>query len=209
MDSTAIEVSPERDSFLNLFYDEQMDTLLSPFLQPDMWTEDGLLTKDVDKDKEDEVSAKKALVDAMADNGAGGGVHSQAHRDALHGMAAVAARRRERKACWDCARKHVVDLLSFSVEHHGHRIKYYMLRNNVMQAVTNLLQQADKHLVLTALKFLRQVFVLDHNIRAQRTRSLTKLDYRMRMHALPCEAHKMERKMIRDERMHDSRIFIL
>ena len=31
-----------------------------------------------------------------------------------------------------------------------------MLRNNVMLAVTQLLQQADKHLVLTALKFLRQ-----------------------------------------------------
>ena len=89
--------------------------------------------------------------------GAGGGIHSQAHREAMHEMAAVAARRRERKACWDCARKHVVELLSFSVEHHGHRIKYYMLRNNVMQAVTHLLSEADKHLVLTALKFLRQV----------------------------------------------------
>ena len=159
LDSSAIEVSPERDSFLNLFYDEQMDALLSPFLQPDMWTEHGLLKKDQDKEREEEQAAKDALAAAVADNGGdGGGAGSQAHRDAMQEMAVVAARRRERKASWDCARKHVVELLSFSVEHHGHRIKYYMLRNNVMQAVTQLLSsEADKHLVLTALKFLRQV----------------------------------------------------
>jgi len=152
-----MDVSPERDSFLNLFYDEHMDTLLSPFLQPDMWTEEGQLAKDVQNDTEEEEAAKAKIAAAVALNGTARGMPSQAHRDALTEMACVAARRRERKACWDCARKHVVELLSFSVEHHGHRIKYYMLRNNVMQAVTALLAAVDKHLVLTALKFLRQV----------------------------------------------------
>eukprot|EP00277_Geminigera_cryophila_P001172 CAMPEP_0179422572 /NCGR_PEP_ID=MMETSP0799-20121207/10505_1 /TAXON_ID=46947 /ORGANISM="Geminigera cryophila, Strain CCMP2564" /LENGTH=783 /DNA_ID=CAMNT_0021196723 /DNA_START=344 /DNA_END=2692 /DNA_ORIENTATION=+ len=156
LDSTAMDVSPERDSFLNLFYDEHMDTLLSPFLQPDMWTEEGQLAKDVQNDTEEEEAAKAKIAAAVALNGTARGMPSQAHRDALTEMACVAARRRERKACWDCARKHVVELLSFSVEHHGHRIKYYMLRNNVMQAVTALLAAVDKHLVLTALKFLRQ-----------------------------------------------------
>ena len=125
LDSTAMEVSPERDSFLNLFYDQQMDTLLSPFLQPDMWTEDGELAKEVDPEKAQEEAARAQLENAIAaSNGAGGGLYSQAHRDALGSVAACAARRRERKACWNCARKHVVELLSFSVEHHGHRIKY-------------------------------------------------------------------------------------
>lgn len=157
LDSTAMDVSPERDSFLNLFYDEHMDTLLSPFLQPDMWSEEGQLPKDVQKDTEEEEAAKAKVAGAVALNGTAGGMPSQAHRDGLTEMACVAGRRRERKACWDCARKHVVELLSFSVEQHGHRIKYYMLRNNVMQAVTALLAAVDKHLVLTALKFLRQV----------------------------------------------------
>ena len=88
----------ERDSFLNIFYDEQMDTLLSPFLQPDMWTEDGLLVHEADKDKAEEDAAKQALAEAKAKNREGAGL--EAHRDALHGLAAVAAKRRERKACW-------------------------------------------------------------------------------------------------------------
>jgi len=160
LDSTAMDLSPERDSFLNLFYDQEMDTLLSPFLQPDLWTEDGQQPKDVEKDKLEEKAAKANLANLLAHNGASGALHSQAHsqaqRDALTEIAAVSARRRERKACWDCALRHVVELLSFCVEHHGHRIKYYMLRNNVMQAVTLLLAAVDKHLVLTALKFVRQ-----------------------------------------------------
>lgn len=169
LDSSAIEVSPERDSFLNIFYDEQMDALLSPFLQPDIWTEDGLLKKDQDKEREEEQAAKEG---AVKDGGGDGGKQAagacdsglgqaQGHRErdvgAMQERARAAARRRERKASWDSARKHVVELLSFSVEHHGHRIKYYMLRNNVMLAVTHLLAEADNHLVLTALKFLRQV----------------------------------------------------
>ena len=88
----------ERDSFLNIFYDEQMDTLLSPFLQPDMWTEDGLLVHEADKDKAEEDAAKQALAEAKTKNREGAGL--EAHRDALHSLAAVAAKRRERKACW-------------------------------------------------------------------------------------------------------------
>jgi len=93
-----------------------------------MWTDEGLLVKDSDKEKEEEEAAKVALDEALASQGRGGGIYSQAHRDAFCTMAAVAARRRERKvyththththtyvyiqACWDSARKHVVELLS-------------------------------------------------------------------------------------------------
>ena len=64
---------------------------------PDMWTDEGLLVKDSDKEKEEEEAAKVALDEALASQGRGGGIYSQAHRDAFCTMAAVAARRRERK----------------------------------------------------------------------------------------------------------------
>jgi hypothetical protein len=62
-----------------------------------MWTDEGLLVKDSDKEKEEEEAAKVALDEALASQGRGGGIYSQAHRDAFCTMAAVAARRRERK----------------------------------------------------------------------------------------------------------------
>jgi len=59
-----------------------------------------------------------------------------------HGEAAGAALSRhctaeeqDRREAWDAARKHVVELLSFAVEHHSFRIKYYMLRHDVLHKV--------------------------------------------------------------------------
>ncbi|EKX54069.1 hypothetical protein GUITHDRAFT_55103, partial [Guillardia theta CCMP2712] len=61
-----------------------------------------------------------------------------------------------RKECWDCARKHVVELLSFCIEHHEPRVMLYMKRHDVLHKVLKLFRQPNKHLVLAALKFLRQ-----------------------------------------------------
>jgi hypothetical protein len=62
-----------------------------------MWTEDGLLSSDVDKHREEEEAATAVLHAAMpAGEQNEGAMHSQAHRDAVTEMAAV-ARRRERQ----------------------------------------------------------------------------------------------------------------
>ena len=48
---------------------------------------------------------------------------------------------------------HVVDLLCFAVEQHTYRIKYYVLRKNVVGMSLRLLQCREKHVQLAAIRF--------------------------------------------------------
>lgn len=54
------------------------------------------------------------------------------------------------------AQYHCVELLSLCVQMHGYRIKYYVMRNNVVAKVLRMLEYKDKHLKLVAIRFLRQ-----------------------------------------------------
>jgi len=49
----------------------------------------------------------------------------------------------------------ICDLISFCIQHHGYRIKYFLLGNHVMAKVLKLLQRPQKHLVLAAIRFFR------------------------------------------------------
>ncbi|CAL8462717.1 g2250 [Coccomyxa elongata] len=49
----------------------------------------------------------------------------------------------------------IVDLLCFCVQQHSYRIKYYVLRNNVVEKVLKLLNRREKWLVVAAVRFLR------------------------------------------------------
>ena len=51
--------------------------------------------------------------------------------------------------------QHVCELLSFCVQKHSYRIKYFILRNNVLAKVLRLARSRDKCLVLAALRFFR------------------------------------------------------
>jgi len=53
------------------------------------------------------------------------------------------------------AEHHITELLSFCVQTHGYRIKYYVLRNNIVSKVLRLLYSKHKHLVLGAIRFAR------------------------------------------------------
>ena len=53
------------------------------------------------------------------------------------------------------SRQHVCELLCFCVHKHSYRIKYFILRNNVLVKVLKLVSQRDKCLVLAALRFFR------------------------------------------------------
>jgi hypothetical protein len=54
----------------------------------------------------------------------------------------------------------VVDLLSFCVTHHQYRIKSYMLHNNVISKVLRLMNCREKHVKLTAIRFVRTCIAL-------------------------------------------------
>ena len=49
----------------------------------------------------------------------------------------------------------IVDLLIFLVQNHQFRIKYYMLRNHVLQSVLQLTDRKEKYVVVSAVRFLR------------------------------------------------------
>ena len=53
------------------------------------------------------------------------------------------------------SRGHAADLLSYCVAKHTYRMKFFVLRNNVIGRVLGLLRQSDKFLQLCALRFIR------------------------------------------------------
>mmetsp|Transcript_8812 Transcript_8812/g.14470 ORF Transcript_8812/g.14470 Transcript_8812/m.14470 type:complete len:883 (+) Transcript_8812:92-2740(+) len=104
IDPETMDATPEKDTFLNLFYDEFIEKLVAP-----------LAVQDVDFNTEDPSLAEGR----------------------------------------NAARNHLCDLLSFCVQHHGYRIKYFILRNNIVHKVLKLLKHREKYLVLVAIRFFR------------------------------------------------------
>jgi hypothetical protein len=48
----------------------------------------------------------------------------------------------------DDPRENICDILSFCLQHHGYRIKYFILGNNVIQKVLQLCTRPEHYLVL-------------------------------------------------------------
>lgn len=120
-----------------------MNQLLSPFLLEEQWEEDGSRKKDAtQKNGGDEASLSKENSEGCGD----------AAKQKPVGMDADAV---ERRTCWDAARLHIVEVLSFAVQFHSHRIKYYIMRHSVLQRVMKLVRHRNKNLALAALRFLR------------------------------------------------------
>jgi len=49
----------------------------------------------------------------------------------------------------------ICEMLSYCIRHHGYRIKYFLLGNNVAKKVLKLVDQKDTYLVLSAIRFFR------------------------------------------------------
>ncbi|CAI5463518.1 unnamed protein product [Closterium sp. Yama58-4] len=54
----------------------------------------------------------------------------------------------------------ICDLLCFCVLHHSFRMKYYVLRNNVVEKVLRLVKRKERYLVVAAVRFLRSCISL-------------------------------------------------
>ena len=59
----------------------------------------------------------------------------------------------QREAAIYSSHVHVLDLLCFAVEHHTYRIKYYVLRQNVVGLVLGLLKCPKRYVQLAAIRF--------------------------------------------------------
>jgi len=53
------------------------------------------------------------------------------------------------------SRNHVCELLTFFVQTHGYRIKYFVLRNNIVGKVCELMKEDEKYVALSAVRFVR------------------------------------------------------
>jgi len=53
------------------------------------------------------------------------------------------------------ARNHVCELLTFFVQNHGYRIKYFVLRNNIVRKVCDLMRVEERYIALSAVRFVR------------------------------------------------------
>lgn len=59
----------------------------------------------------------------------------------------------ERVPAWSLTK--IIDLMIFLVQNHAYRIKYFMLRNHVLQHVLQLTERREKYVVVSAVRFLR------------------------------------------------------
>ncbi|KAJ7531832.1 hypothetical protein O6H91_14G061000 [Diphasiastrum complanatum] len=50
---------------------------------------------------------------------------------------------------------HICELLCFCVKHHGFRIRYYVMRNNLVEKILRLTRRKEKYLVVAAVRFFR------------------------------------------------------
>jgi protein phosphatase-4 regulatory subunit 3 len=107
LDVDTMEVQPDRDSFLGVFYDHYIHWLVAPFWEDLEGQQDKSLSR-----------ASPEIVRAV--------------------------------------RGHACDLLSFCVHSHTYRMKYFVLRNNVVSQVLQLLKYKEKCLQLAAIRFLRR-----------------------------------------------------
>eukprot|EP01104_Vermistella_antarctica_P010667 TRINITY_DN285_c0_g1_i1.p1 TRINITY_DN285_c0_g1~~TRINITY_DN285_c0_g1_i1.p1 ORF type:complete len:1021 (+),score=309.04 TRINITY_DN285_c0_g1_i1:194-3256(+) len=57
----------------------------------------------------------------------------------------------------DAVRAHLCEILSFCVQSHGYRVRYYILRNNTVARVLRLLNERERYLVLGGIRFFRAV----------------------------------------------------
>ncbi|KAG6544232.1 hypothetical protein Mapa_014335 [Marchantia paleacea] len=54
----------------------------------------------------------------------------------------------------------ICELMCFCVQHHRFRIKYYVMRNNVVEKILRLTRRKEKYLVVAAVRFLRTCIAL-------------------------------------------------
>ena len=49
----------------------------------------------------------------------------------------------------------IIELLCFCVQHHSYNMKYYTLKNNVVEKILKVVKCRERYLVLGAVRFVR------------------------------------------------------
>mmetsp|Transcript_171 Transcript_171/g.271 ORF Transcript_171/g.271 Transcript_171/m.271 type:complete len:981 (+) Transcript_171:744-3686(+) len=155
LDPETMEVN-EKEKFLGLFYDYYIQWLVYPlnfagdeneFLKfPD------ILDSRTIKESKTETATSRVGTDA------------DSYKLTLHREKSDSTREFHQLSRSECrkllgtqrvAHHHITELLSFCVQTHGYRIKYFVMRNDIVMKVLRLLHSKDKYLVLDAIRFVR------------------------------------------------------
>ncbi|CAM9804308.1 unnamed protein product, partial [Ectocarpus sp. 8 AP-2014] len=150
LDTETMEGQPDRDTFLGVFYEHYVHWLVEPFWLGDLSNEGIGANGEVARG-----SSKGGKGDGKAEGfrQGGGGSDSSSSGCAAGGSRGDDATLKMRML--QVSRGHICDLLSFCVRSHTFRMKYFVLRNNVVSRVLRLLSCNDKYLQLSAVRFLR------------------------------------------------------
>lgn len=150
--TTMVKQSVERNGFLETFYDWYMGKLIDVISA-------GAACPPGDG-QDDPISELRSISNPSKEDGRDhkGGTTSELSKEG-NAAAEVPEKRSHGTACGakptDEVLLSLVDFLSFCIRNHGYRVKYFVLRNYVLERVMGLADRHEKHVVLGAIRFLR------------------------------------------------------
>jgi hypothetical protein len=137
---------PEKNEFLDVFYNEFMDKLLQPVFNS------------IGSSSGSTAAATAAAAVAVSGESkaaaAAGGISISAGAKAFPDQQQPQQQQQQSEVSASTIGL-IVDLLCFCVQHHGYRAKYHVLRKNVVEKVLRLLGRREKWLVVAGVRFLR------------------------------------------------------
>jgi len=136
LDPDTMDQPVEKSGFLELFYDAYVDRLVAS----------------VSAGVRDEPPPAAGRGSGTGGRGEGSAMATAGAR-VVGAATAMATATTATVPAWTLVK--TIELLCFCVQHHSFRIKYYVLRNNVVEKVLNLTQRREKYLVVAAVRFLR------------------------------------------------------
>lgn len=143
LDPDSMDQSPEKDPFLELFYDKYVGELINLLIEG--------AEQNQQHSQEQLDTFRRHEQAAVKGEGAGLGPSSEQQQQELQ------QRQTEAKATHIGTNTMgmVLDLLCFCVQHHGYRIKSYILKRRLMPKLMKPIHCREKWLVIAAIRFLR------------------------------------------------------
>jgi len=139
LDPERLDGGADKDKFLGVFYDFYIHWLVTPFVEPN------------EPDRFDPtpefsrlgLGTTAAAAATAIDGGGGGGGGGAARRPRLAGQSASAIA---------ASRRILLDIFSLCVHGHSYRMKYFVMRNNVISRALRVLRSPHRHLHVSAIK---------------------------------------------------------
>jgi hypothetical protein len=131
----------EKDRFLAVFYDHYLPWLVTPFMEPNV--PDKFSTA---RPPTTSASGKRQLIEDRRDEHLNGTPQPETP---VQSMSAIATSRRV-----------IFEILCCCVQYHSYRMKYYVMRNNLLTQCLRIFDSVYRHMHLGAIRLLRAIIAL-------------------------------------------------